>query len=103
MGRAATAGGPSSLQGELMDLLTWIIVGLVAGLLASAVVGGIGYGLLGDIVVGMVGAVLGGWLFSTLRVSLPVGGLVGTILVAFIGAVVLLLLIRAVGKRRPLT
>lgn len=89
--------------GVNMDLLTWIIVGLVAGLLASAVVGGVGYGLLGDIVVGMVGAVLGGWLFSTLGISLPIPGLAGTILVAFIGAVVLLLLIRAVSRRGPRT
>ena len=77
-----------------MDILTWLIVGLIAGLLASAVVGGIGYGLLGDIVVGIVGAVLGGWLFNAFGVSMPVAGLPGTILVASIGAVVLLLLIR---------
>src|SRR5918994_575590 len=96
MGRPVLPAARHLLRGSPMDLLTWIIVGLVAGLLASAVVGGIGYGLLGDIVVGMVGAVLGGWLFSTLGISLPVPGLAGTILVAFIGAVVLLLLIRAV-------
>ncbi|MGQ0649438.1 MAG: GlsB/YeaQ/YmgE family stress response membrane protein [Gemmatimonadaceae bacterium] len=77
-----------------MDIVTWLIVGLIAGLLASAVVGGIGYGLLGDIVVGIAGAMLGGWLFSALGISVPVAGLPGTILVAFVGAVVLLLLIR---------
>jgi uncharacterized membrane protein YeaQ/YmgE (transglycosylase-associated protein family) len=78
-----------------MDIITWIVVGLVAGLLASAVVGGIGYGLIGDIIVGIVGAVIGGWLFTTLGVTLPYGGIPATITVAFIGAVVLLLLIRA--------
>jgi uncharacterized membrane protein YeaQ/YmgE (transglycosylase-associated protein family) len=78
-----------------MDIITWIVVGLVAGLLASSVVGGIGYGLLGDIIVGIIGAVIGGWLFATLGVSLPYGGIAATITVAFIGAVVLLLLIRA--------
>ncbi len=77
-----------------MDLVTWLVVGLVAGLLASAVVGGIGYGLIGDIVVGVVGAVLGGWIFATLRLTSPIGGLPGTILIAFVGAVALLLLIR---------
>ncbi len=86
-----------------MDLITWLIVGLVAGLLASAVVGGIGHGLLGDIAVGVIGAVLGGWIFSTLQIALPVGGLPGTILVAFIGAVVLLAIIRMARRRRPLT
>ncbi len=83
-----------------MDVLTWLIVGLIAGLLASAVVGGIGYGLLGDIVVGIVGAVVGGWLFSALRISMPVAGLPGTILVASIGAVVLLLVIRMLRPGR---
>ena len=78
-----------------MDVLTWLIVGLVAGLLAGAVVGVIGYGLLGDIIVGMIGAVIGGWLFGTMGVSLPYGGLPATITVAFVGAVVFLLLIRA--------
>jgi uncharacterized membrane protein YeaQ/YmgE (transglycosylase-associated protein family) len=77
-----------------MDIVTWLIVGLVAGLLASAVVGGIGYGIVGDIVIGIVGAVLGGWIFATLGVASPIAGLPGTILVAFVGAVVLLLLIR---------
>jgi uncharacterized membrane protein YeaQ/YmgE (transglycosylase-associated protein family) len=85
-----------------MDLLTWLIVGLVAGLLASYAVGGIGYGLLGDIVVGIIGAIFGGWLFGALNISMPIGGLAGTILVAFIGAVLLLLILRALrpGPRR---
>lgn len=85
-----------------MDILTWLIVGLVAGLLASALVGGIGYGLLGDIVVGIAGAFVGGWLFTALDVRVPVAGLPGTILVALIGAVVLLMVIRAIrpGTRR---
>ena len=78
-----------------MDIITWIVVGLVAGLLASAVVGGIGYGLIGDIVVGIAGAVIGGWLFATLGISVPFSGIVATITVAFVGAVVLLLIIRA--------
>jgi len=47
-----------------VDVLTWIIVGLVAGLLASLVMGGVGYGILGDIVLGILGALIGGWLFA---------------------------------------
>jgi uncharacterized membrane protein YeaQ/YmgE (transglycosylase-associated protein family) len=81
-----------------MDILTWLIVGLVAGLLASFVVGG-GFGLLGDIVIGIIGAFVGGWLFRQLGVSTPFGGLAGTIFVAFIGAVVLLLLLRLIRRR----
>lgn len=80
-----------------MDILTWLIVGLVAGVLASFVVGG-GFGLLGDIVIGILGAFVGGWLFRQLGWSAPGGPLVGTIFVAFIGAVVLLLLLRLIRR-----
>jgi len=86
-----------------MTLLTWLIVGLVAGVLASLVMGGTGYGLIGDIIIGIVGAFVGGWLFSALGVGSPFGGLAGTIFVAFIGAVVLLFILRLIrGGRRAL-
>ncbi len=83
-----------------MDVVTWLIVGLIAGLLASFVIGGVGYGILGDIVVGIVGAVIGGWLFDRLDIAAPWGGLAGVIFVAFIGAVVLLLGLRAIRPMR---
>jgi len=85
-----------------VDVLTWIIVGLVAGLLASLVMGGVGYGIVGDIVVGILGALLGGWLFGQMGWGTPFPGIAGAIFVAFIGAVVLLLIIRLVrgSKRR---
>lgn len=80
-----------------MSILIWLIVGLVAGVLASMVVGG-GFGILGDIVVGILGAFVGGWLFQKLGWSTPFGGLVGTIFVAFIGAIVLLLILRLIRR-----
>jgi uncharacterized membrane protein YeaQ/YmgE (transglycosylase-associated protein family) len=80
-----------------MDLLTWLIVGLIAGVLASFVMGG-GFGIVGDIIIGIVGAFVGGWLFSRLGVGTPFAGLAGTIFVAFIGAVVLLFIIRLVRR-----
>jgi uncharacterized membrane protein YeaQ/YmgE (transglycosylase-associated protein family) len=85
-----------------MDIITLIIVGLVAGLLASLAVGGVGFGILGDIVIGICGAFLGSWLFATLGVRVPFGGIGGTIFVAFIGAVVLLLILGLFrrGRRR---
>lgn len=84
------------------SLLTWIIVGLVAGVLASLVMGGAGYGLIGDIIIGIVGAFVGGWLFAQLHITSPFGGLAGVIFVAFIGAVVLIFLLRLIrGGRRP--
>jgi uncharacterized membrane protein YeaQ/YmgE (transglycosylase-associated protein family) len=84
---------------SIETLVIWLFVGLIAGWLASAVVGG-GYGIVGDIVVGIVGAFLGGWLFRALGVSAPGSGIVGTIVVAFVGAVVLLLLLRALHRTR---
>jgi uncharacterized membrane protein YeaQ/YmgE (transglycosylase-associated protein family) len=80
-------------------ILLWIAIGLIAGWLASAVVGG-GYGVIGDIVVGVVGAFLGGILFRSLGIASPFGGLAGTIFVAFIGAIVLLLLLRLINRAR---
>jgi uncharacterized membrane protein YeaQ/YmgE (transglycosylase-associated protein family) len=74
-------------------LLIWIVVGLIAGWLASLVVGG-GFGLVGDIVIGIVGSFLGGLIFRAFHTGAPFGGLAGTIFVAFIGAVVLLLILR---------
>ncbi|HEX2079249.1 MAG TPA: GlsB/YeaQ/YmgE family stress response membrane protein [Longimicrobium sp.] len=81
-----------------MDLLTWLIVGLIAGVLAGLLVGGVG--LVGDIVVGIVGAFVGGWLFRQLGVSTPFSGLAGTIFTAFVGAVVLLVILHAVHRSR---
>ena len=75
-----------------MDILTWLIVGLVAGVLAGLLVGG--YGLIADIVVGIVGAFIGGFLFRSAGWSAPFSGLAGTIFVAFIGAVILLVVLR---------
>jgi uncharacterized membrane protein YeaQ/YmgE (transglycosylase-associated protein family) len=85
-----------------VDLLTWLIVGLIAGLIAGSLVGGIGYGLIGDIVVGMAGAFVGGWIFSTLRISSPIGGVPGNILVSFVGALTLLVLYRMLKPGRRL-
>ena len=77
-----------------MDIWTWALVGLVAGALASVAVGGTGYGLLGDILIGIVGAFVGGWLFRALHVAVPFSGLGRAIFVAFIGAVVSLVVLR---------
>lgn len=81
----------------LETFLLWIAIGLIAGWLASALVGG-GYGVIGDIVVGIVGAFLGSLLFRGLHLSAPFHGLPATIFVAFIGAVVLLLLLRLLHR-----
>ena len=77
-----------------MDIITWIVVGLVAGLLASAVMRGSGFGVLGDIILGIAGAFVGGWGFRELGWRAPFEGTAGTIAVAFCGAVIILLVVR---------
>jgi uncharacterized membrane protein YeaQ/YmgE (transglycosylase-associated protein family) len=81
-------------------LLVWIAIGLIAGWLASAVVGG-GFGVVGDIVVGVVGAFMGSLAFRALHLRAPFHGLPSTIFVAFVGAVLLLLILRLVHRGSP--
>jgi uncharacterized membrane protein YeaQ/YmgE (transglycosylase-associated protein family) len=83
----------------LTTLVIWAVIGLIAGWLASAVVGG-GYGVVGDIIVGVVGAFIGGLIFGQFNIAVPFAGIAGTIFVAFIGAIALLLLLRLIGRSR---
>ncbi len=87
-----------------MGILSWIVVGLIAGWLAGLVVRGGGFGLVGDIVVGIVGALIGGFLAGSLfNVPDAVNGInLTSILVAFLGAVILILILRAVSPRRSM-
>ncbi|HEX7418971.1 MAG TPA: GlsB/YeaQ/YmgE family stress response membrane protein [Thermoanaerobaculia bacterium] len=80
-----------------MNLLWFLIVGLIAGWLAGLVMKGGGYGVVGDMIVGVIGALLGGWLFGQLGFSAG-GGLIGAIIVAFIGAVILIFLLRVIKR-----
>jgi len=82
-----------------VHFLMFIVIGLIAGALAGRVVSGHGYGLLGDIILGGVGALLGGWMFAAL---LGVGGsgFVVSLIMAFVGATVLLWLIRLIAPLR---
>jgi uncharacterized membrane protein YeaQ/YmgE (transglycosylase-associated protein family) len=87
---------------SLESILVWLIIGAVAGILADLAVPRIGLSLIEAIVVGIVGALLGGWLFSALGVNVGSGWL-GQIVTAFVGAVILLLLLTAFrggGRRR---
>jgi len=69
------------------SVITWIIVGLIAGWLAGTVSRGRGFGCLADIILGMVGAILGGWIF--LKLGILGGGLLYSIAAATVGAVIL--------------
>jgi uncharacterized membrane protein YeaQ/YmgE (transglycosylase-associated protein family) len=79
-------------------LISWLIVGLIAGWLAGQFMKGGGYGLVGDIIVGVIGAFVGGLLFGFLMPGSSVG-FIGSIVVAFIGAVVLIAILRMVSGR----
>jgi uncharacterized membrane protein YeaQ/YmgE (transglycosylase-associated protein family) len=83
----------------LETVLLWIVVGLVAGWLASRIAGG-GLGMTGEILLGIVGAFVGGLIFRELHVKTPFTGMPGTIFVAFVGAVALLIVFRIL--RRPM-
>jgi uncharacterized membrane protein YeaQ/YmgE (transglycosylase-associated protein family) len=69
-------------------MIYWLVVGLIAGWLAGLVMKGGGYGIIVDILLGIVGGFLGGWLFGRLGIW-PAGGMLGSIIVAFVGAVIL--------------
>jgi uncharacterized membrane protein YeaQ/YmgE (transglycosylase-associated protein family) len=77
-------------------LIIWLVVGGIAGFLAGQIVRGYGFGLVGNIVVGIVGAFLAGWLLPGLGLGLT--GIVGAIIYAMIGAIVLLLLIGLIKR-----
>ena len=79
-----------------MEFIWFIVIGLIAGWLAGVLVKGGGFGVLGDIVVGVVGALIGGFLFGALGLS--AGGLIGSLVVATVGAVVLLFIVRLIKR-----
>jgi uncharacterized membrane protein YeaQ/YmgE (transglycosylase-associated protein family) len=76
-----------------MGFIAWIVVGLIAGWLAGRVMKGGGYGVPVDIILGILGGALGGWLFGLLGIW-PGGGMTGSIVVAFVGAVILVAISR---------
>jgi uncharacterized membrane protein YeaQ/YmgE (transglycosylase-associated protein family) len=84
-----------------MGLLAWLIVGGIAGWLAGEFVRGAGFGLIGDIVIGIVGALIGGYLAAlVLNVANPISGFnIPTLVVAFVGAVILVWILGAITGR----
>ena len=80
-----------------MNVLWFLLVGVIAGWLAGVLMKGGGFGLIGDLVVGIIGALIGGLLFSGLAGAAG-GGLLGSILVATLGAVILLVVLRVLKR-----
>ncbi|MBR0679122.1 GlsB/YeaQ/YmgE family stress response membrane protein [Roseomonas eburnea] len=82
---------------DLLTILVWIVIGGVAGFLASTLVRGGSLGLIGNIVVGILGAVVAGWLLPAVGVGLG-SGMLGVVLAATLGAVLVLVVIRIVPR-----
>jgi len=81
----------------LDQVVIWIVIGGIAGLLAEMFIRGVRIGLVGTVIVGILGALLGGWLFKQFGVHIGTG-IVSEIVTAFIGAVILLGLMRALRR-----
>jgi uncharacterized membrane protein YeaQ/YmgE (transglycosylase-associated protein family) len=84
-----------------MGIIAWLVVGLIAGWLAGMAMGGRGFGILGNIVVGIIGALLGGFVGGALFGWDVTGFNLASILVAFLGAVLFLLVLRAIPGTQP--
>jgi uncharacterized membrane protein YeaQ/YmgE (transglycosylase-associated protein family) len=80
-----------------MGVLAWIVIGLIAGWLANQILGGRGGGLLYNLAVGLVGAIVGGLIFGALHI-VPEPGFIGNLISATIGAMVFLLIWRAIRR-----
>lgn len=81
-----------------MDLLWFLLIGLAAGWLASQIMKGGGSGLAGDLIVGVIGSILGGFLFRLLGLS--ANGMIGGLVTATVGAIVLIAGLRAINHQR---
>ena len=96
--QANPTGGLGS-RGVLMDIIIFLLVGLVAGWLAGQLVKGGGFGMIGDIVVGVIGAVIGGFLLQWAGLGVIVRQpIIDAIIVATVGAVILLLILRLIKR-----
>jgi uncharacterized membrane protein YeaQ/YmgE (transglycosylase-associated protein family) len=87
----------------LLNIILWVVLGLIAGWLASMIMGRGGYGVIGDIIVGLIGAVIGGWLAA----ALGLGGLNandpiswGSLIIAVLGAIILIAILRLISGSR---
>jgi len=81
-----------------MSIIAWIVMGLIAGFIASKIINKSGEGLILDIVLGIVGAVVGGWLFTFLGAQGVTGFNLYSLFVAVVGAIVVLVVYHLIKK-----
>lgn len=89
------------------QVFTWIIVGLIAGLLAGLLIRGRRFGFISSVIIGLLGALLGGFIFSVLHITVPLSGGItlqwADIFVSFVGAILILVIFGAFYRyRRPI-
>lgn len=81
----------------MTSIITWIVIGGIAGLIAEWLIGGYNLGCIGTVIVGIIGAFIGGWLFGVLHISIGTG-FVNDIITAAAGAIVILLGLRILRR-----
>jgi Predicted membrane protein len=94
--RAEAAKRTATRENTMHGWFWFVLIGLISGWLAGRLMNGSGFGILGDIVLGILGAVVGGWIFGQL--GFRAGGFLGSVVVATVGAVVLIFGIRLLKK-----
>lgn len=83
-----------------VEIVMWVVVGLIVGWLAGTTMKGSGYGLVGDIAIAVVGAIAGAWLVAFAMPEADRGGIVGTVIAAIVGAGAFVALARLLTRRR---
>jgi uncharacterized membrane protein YeaQ/YmgE (transglycosylase-associated protein family) len=86
-------------KGIYMSIIAWLILGLISGFIASKLVNKTGDGIIVDIILGIIGAIAGGWLFNTFGMPGVTGLNIYSMLVAVVGAVVVLVIYHAIRRR----
>jgi uncharacterized membrane protein YeaQ/YmgE (transglycosylase-associated protein family) len=84
---------------EPQGIVIWLLIGAIAGFLAGLVMQGGGFGLIGNIIIGILGAIVAGYLFPRLGISIPIGNpLIRSIAVSTLGAIILLFILSLVRR-----
>jgi uncharacterized membrane protein YeaQ/YmgE (transglycosylase-associated protein family) len=81
---------------EKMNIILWIVSGVIAGWLTGMIVKGKGYGLLGDLIIGLLGGLVGGWVAGLIGIS--AGSWLGNVAIAVLGGVILVAVVRVLRR-----
>ncbi len=82
-----------------MNLIWYILIGILAGFIAGKIMKGRGFGVLMNLIIGIIGGVLGGWLFGLLGISANDGSIIGNLVMSTLGAIALLCIVSLFSKK----